>query len=71
MKTLLLERTVPGPSGLTAKTRIVAEAVVFSDGSAVLRWQTGIGVTELYPSEDDMRVVREASGRSCFLEVTT
>jgi len=67
-RVLKLFRDMPGPDELTAKRGIVAEAVVFSDGKAVLHWLTGIDVTETYPSEDDMRLVRERSGRSRFIE---
>jgi hypothetical protein len=69
MKTLHLIRDVPGPTVHAAwLTGIVAEAVVFSDGLAVLHWLTDPAGTEIYPSEDAMREVREASGRSRFIE---
>jgi DNA-binding transcriptional ArsR family regulator len=49
----------------------VAEAVVFSDGKAVLHWLTDPGSIEFYASEDEMRAVRERSGRSRFAETGT
>jgi hypothetical protein len=67
-KILLLARTQPGPSDETKLTGIVAEAAVFSDGSAVLHWLTKPGATEVYASEKDMRKIREFSGRSRFFE---
>jgi len=68
---LSLVREVPGPSEVTRPTGIVAEACVFSDGSAVLRWLTNPGATEWYASEEDMRKIREFSGRSRFCEERT
>ena len=68
MKTLRLVRDVPGPTEQTRETGGVAEAVVFSDGRAVLHWLTDPRGTEFYESEADMREVREASGRSRFTE---
>jgi hypothetical protein len=68
MKTLRLVRDVPGPTEQTRETGGVAEAVVYSDGRAVLHWLTEPRGTELYDSEADMRAVREASGRSRFTE---
>lgn len=64
-----LIRTAPGPSEQTARTGIVAEAIVFSDGTAVLRWLSTPGATEFYASEKDMRKIREFSGRSHFTEI--
>lgn len=62
---LLLFRSEPagGQAG-----GVVAEAVVFTDGTAVLHWLTEPRATEAYPSEEAMRQVREASGRSVFLD---
>jgi len=68
MKTLRLVRDVPGPTEQTRETGGVAEAVIFSDGRAVLHWLTEPRATEFYESEDAMREVREASGRSRFIE---
>jgi hypothetical protein len=71
MKTFQLFRMAPGPDEITARTGIVAEAAVFSDGLAVLHWLTDPAGTEIYPApdgEDDMRAVRESSGRSQFHE---
>jgi hypothetical protein len=68
MKTLRLVRDVPGPAEQTRETGGVAEAVVYSDGRAVLHWLTEPRGTEFYDSEADMRAVREASGRSRFTE---
>lgn len=65
---LALIRETPGPSEVTKDTGIVAEAVVFSDGSAVLHWLTSPWATEVYASEADMRKIREFSGRSHFTE---
>lgn len=65
---LTLVREQPGPSEVTRTTGVVAEACVFSDGSAVLRWLTNPGSTESYASEKDMRKIREFSGRSRFCE---
>lgn len=64
-----LIRTAPSPSDETSRTGIVAEAIVFSDGTAVLRWLTAPGATEFYASEKDMRKIREFSGRSHFTEI--
>lgn len=63
---LYLSRLVPGPTPATRVTGVVAEAVVFSDGPAVLHWLTEPRGTEMYPSEADMREIRESSGRSVF-----
>jgi hypothetical protein len=38
----------------TSGTGIVAEGVVFSDGSAALRWLTDISSTALYASIEDL-----------------
>jgi hypothetical protein len=65
---LTLIRTEPGPSDETKPTGIVAEAAVYSDGTAVLHWLTSPGATEVYASEEDMRAIREFSGRSRFYE---
>jgi hypothetical protein len=65
---LVLERTEPGPSDETRTTGAVAEAIVFSDGTAVLHWLTNPGATEVYRSEKDMRKIREFSGRSRFYQ---
>lgn len=65
---LLLIRTEPGPSEETRPTGVVAEAIVFSDGPAVLHWLTDPHGTEFYESEADMRRIREHSGRSRFYE---
>jgi hypothetical protein len=67
-RTLYLVRTAPGPSDETHRTGIVAEAAVFSDGTAVLHWLTNPGATEIYASAKDMRKIREFSGRSRFYE---
>lgn len=67
VRILQLLREQPGP-GIAGATGIVAEAVVYSDGVAVLHWLTAPGGTEFYPSEADMRLVRESSGRSRFTE---
>jgi hypothetical protein len=67
---LHLIRTEPGP-GVAEPTGTVAEAVVFSDGTAVLHWLTDPCGTEFYASEDAMRGVRERSGRSAFAESAT
>lgn len=63
---LQLVRTEPGPSEETRPTGVVAEAAVFSSGTAVLHWLTRPGATEVYASEADMRRIREFSGRSRF-----
>jgi hypothetical protein len=68
---LELVREHPGPSEETKYTGIVAEAVVFSDGTAVLHWLTNPGATEIYASEKDMRKIREFSGRSRFCDPGT
>ena len=65
---LSLVRMEPGPSEETRPTGIVAEATVFSDGTAVLHWLTEPRGTEFYPDETAMRKIREASGRSRFYE---
>jgi len=65
---LLLIRTEPGPSDMTRPTGTVAEAIVFTDGQSVLHWLTYPRGTEVYPSEAEMRAVRESSGRSRFYE---
>lgn len=62
---MLLFRAHPDPGQAAG---VVAEAVLFTDGAAVLHWLTEPHVTEVYPSEDAMRQVREASGRSVFLD---
>jgi hypothetical protein len=67
-RVLSLVRTEPGPSEITSTTGVVAEACVFSDGTAVLRWLTSPGSTECYASEKDLRKIREFSGRSRFCE---
>lgn len=66
---LRLVRLSPGPSEMTAPTGVVADAIVFSDGLAILHWRTDPHGTEIYESEDAMRRVRESSGRSHFEEV--
>ena len=65
---LFLSRTEAGPTEMTRQTGVVAEAVVFSDGQAILHWLTYPRGTEVYPSEAEMRAVREGSGRSRFCE---
>lgn len=64
-----LIRDEPGPTPETAMVGTVADAVVFEDGVAVLHWRTAPAGTEIYPSEEAMRTVRERSGRSRFSEV--
>jgi hypothetical protein len=66
IRILVLTRITPGPSPETQVTGDVAEAVVFSDGPAVLHWLTEPRGTEFYPSEQDMRKIREFSGRPEF-----
>jgi hypothetical protein len=66
VRVLYLVRTAPGPSEVTSRTGIVAEAAVFSDGAAVLHWLTTPGATEVYGSVGDMRKIREFTGRSKF-----
>jgi hypothetical protein len=66
-RVLRLVRTEPG-QGAAQPTGTVAEAAVFSDGTAVLHWLTDPGGTEFYASEQAMRGVRESSGRSRFTE---
>lgn len=51
---------------LIKERAVTADAVVFPDGLSVLHWRTSPSSTEVYPSEDDLRAVREASGRSRF-----
>jgi hypothetical protein len=71
MRTFQLIRETPGPSAAMQVTEIVAEAVVYSDGLAVLHWLTDPAGTEVYPAPDGeilMRQVRERSGRSQFRE---
>jgi hypothetical protein len=68
MKTLTLQRFKSGPTEVTLPLGDVAEAVVFTDGLAVLRWLTEPYGIEIYPTETDMRMVRERSGRSQFIE---
>ena len=58
-----------GVDEVTRRTGLVAEAVVFSDGHCVLHWVTDPYATEFYCAEEDMRKIREASGRSRFTEV--
>jgi hypothetical protein len=70
IRVLELIRSIPGSDEITRRTGVVAEAVVFSDGTAVLHWTAEPYGTEMYPSEDRMREVRERSGRSQFREVT-
>lgn len=65
-KLLLLVRNQPGPTETMKVTGVVAEAVVFSDGLAVLHWLTEPRGTEFYPDETAMRAIREVSGRSRF-----
>lgn len=65
---LSLVRTEAGPSEETRTVGVVAEAVVFSSGTAILHWLTKPGSTEVYASERDMRKIREFSGRSRFEE---
>lgn len=66
-----LVRQAPGPTAQTAVTGVVAEAVVFGDGIAVLHWLTEPRGTEFYPSEAAMRQIREGSGRSRFVQVVS
>ncbi len=63
MITFVLNRhsPLPGQPG-----GVVAEAVVFSTGLAVLQWLTEPQAVETYPSEAAMRGQREQSGRSVF-----
>jgi hypothetical protein len=71
MRTFMLIRVIPGPTPFTQATGIVADAVVFPDGLAVLHWRgqgKGRMRAEIYESEEDMRDVRERSGRSHFEE---
>jgi len=63
---LRLIRMVPGQSPEAAPTGVVADAVVFPDGTSVLHWRSMPAATEIYPSEHAMRQVRERSGRSRF-----
>jgi hypothetical protein len=69
-RVLKLFRDVAGPTEVTRTRGIVAEAIVFSDGQAVLHWLGYPRGTEVYPSEAEMRAVREASGRSRFTEAS-
>jgi hypothetical protein len=71
MRTFQLIRDTPGTTPAAEVTGVVAEAVIFSDGQAVLHWLTYPAGTEVYPApggEALMREVREASGRSRFAE---
>lgn len=43
---------------------VTADVVVFPDGLSVLHWRTSPAATEIYTSEEELRAVREASGRS-------
>lgn len=45
---------------------VVAEAAVYSGGTAILQWLTDPQAIEIYPSEDAMRHTRESSGRAEF-----
>ena len=66
---LTLTRCGPGPTEVTQRVGVVADAVIFPDGSAVLHWRTVPSGTEFYPTEKAMRLIRESSGRSYFTEV--
>lgn len=63
-----LSRLKPGTTEATRVTGIVAVALVCPDGVSILHWLTEPRGTEIYPSEDAMRQIREASGRSVFTE---
>lgn len=65
---LYLVRPEPGLDEVTARSGVVADAVIFPDGAAILRWRGGFS-TEFYESESDMRRIRERSGRSHFVEL--
>lgn len=60
MKTFQLVRTedVTGVSG----TGVVAEGVVFTDGTAAMRWKTGTASTAVYESIDDVQAIHGHDG---------
>jgi len=64
MKIYILYRYKPNPG---QERGCVADAAVYPDGTAILKWRTDPGGIEIYPSEADMRNIRERSGRSQFL----
>ena len=46
----------------TSGTGVVAEGVVFSDGTAVLRWRTDLHSTAIYDTVDDLMAVHGHEG---------
>ena len=60
MARFVLDRTedVSGASG----TGTVAEGVVFSDGTAVLRWMVGLRSTAIYDSIEDLAAIHGHDG---------
>jgi hypothetical protein len=69
VKCLQLVRLVAGQTPQTAATGVVADVAVFPDGRCILVWRTDPAGIEIYPSEDALRQVREASGRAVFREL--
>lgn len=57
------KRDLTGVSG----TGIVAEGVVFSDGTVVLRWLTEVNSTAIYPSLDAVRRIHGHDGATEIL----
>lgn len=62
LRRFLLERH-EDPTG-TSGVGIVAEGVLFSDGSVALRWHSGTPSTILYESIDDLLEVHGHQGRT-------
>lgn len=60
MRTFTLQRTVDisGVSG----TGVVAEGVEFSDGTAALRWRSGLASTAVYASVEDLVAIHGHHG---------